>query len=267
VANIATSTPNLLQCIQEDFTDAYNERAAWNSRFNESIAYVIPRRRGVNQVAIPPSQGESGRNTVPPIIDNRADSTATYALGVASDGLCGYTVSPAYPFFKFSFKNQMLNLNKAFRGWLDSVEDVVYSALNRSNFYSINPEVVADAMSLANATSYSDELDNGTIRFIAIHPLEVYFKENEKEEIVVHWRDYMIKKSAAKKLFPERVDDFAQLSIVGNFLSLVIVSARTCTLSLSIAFTIGTNTSVIQQNIPKLFVRLILVPMAVRSLG
>jgi hypothetical protein len=80
------------------------------------------------------------------------DGTALGAAVLATDGIHGYHVSPAFPWFKYAMNRKKVNKISEVREWLQEIEFNMYQALNRSNFYSEMWMYIYDGMTAGTAT-------------------------------------------------------------------------------------------------------------------
>lgn len=89
------------------------------------------------------------------------DPTATFAARVCSGGLNSGLASPSRPWFKIAPAMRGVEIDNAGRRWLDLVEDIVYTALARSNFYDSFAQECEDIVVFGTAPCiiYEDERD------------------------------------------------------------------------------------------------------------
>lgn len=164
------------------------DKSNWIDRMQDVSDYVIPYRGSIIEDSI------KGANKGTKIYDGTAPSAAV----LAADGIHGYHVSPAFPWFKYSMSRKDLNKNKEVRLWLEEIEFAIYSALNRSNFYSEMWSFIYDGFTIATATIYPEEdIAAGKIVFETVHPGEIYIAENKYNEVDVLHRK---RKVSARKL-------------------------------------------------------------------
>ncbi|HEV56766.1 MAG TPA: hypothetical protein ENN87_04625, partial [Phycisphaerales bacterium] len=76
-----------------------------------------------------------------------ADSLQTWA-----DGMFGYIVSPAHPWFRLELAEHALNGYPQVREWLDRVERHLFSLFQHTSFYSAMGQYFYDAGSIGTAT-------------------------------------------------------------------------------------------------------------------
>ena len=111
------------------------------------------------------------------------DGTAVSAAVLATDGIHGYHVSPAFPWFKYVMNRLNLNNLPAVKEWLEEIEYNMYMVLNRSNFYSEMWPYIFDGETMGTAAIIAEEdIGDGRIIFEAVHFGEIYISENKYGE-------------------------------------------------------------------------------------
>ena len=126
------------------------------------------------------------------------DGTALGAAVLATDGIHGYHVSPAFPWFKYAMNRKQVNKISEVREWLQEIEFNMYQALNRSNFYSEMWMYIYDGMTAGTATIFGEEdLNEERISFETVHPGEIYIAENRYGEVDIMHRK---RKQTARQL-------------------------------------------------------------------
>ena len=150
------------------------DKVRFNDRMQEAADYVAPHREDILGTRQP---GEKKGTKI-------YDGTAQGAAVLAADGIHGYHVSPAFPWFKYVVNRKEVNQIHDVRAWLDEVEFNMYMALNRSNFYSEVWSYIFDGLTLGTPPLYAEEdLKSGRIVFESIHPGEAFVQENRFGEI------------------------------------------------------------------------------------
>lgn len=105
------------------------QRSGWESQWRDIAEYVVPRKgRFSGKGSWEPDNGDRRGNKI-------IDSTATRAVRVLAAGMQGGLTSPARPWFRMRLADRELMEFGPVRTWLDDVENRIYSALARSNFY------------------------------------------------------------------------------------------------------------------------------------
>lgn len=112
------------------------------------------------------------------------DGTAQGAAVLAADGIHGYHVSPAFPWFKYMMNRKQVNKIPEIREWLQEIEFNMYMALNRGNFYSEVWMWIYDGITLGSPPLYTEEdISQERISFESVHPGEIYISENRYGEV------------------------------------------------------------------------------------
>ena len=165
-----------------------SDKENWVQRMQDVADYVIPHRDDIRGTLV------SGERKGTKIYDGTAQGAAV----LATDGIHGYHVSPAFPWFKYIMSRKAANEIKEIRLWLEEVEYAMYMALTRSNFYSEMWSFIFDGFTIATAAMYPEEdLSEGRIVFEAVHPGELHIAENQYGEVDVLHRK---RKLSARKL-------------------------------------------------------------------
>lgn len=166
-----------------------SKRTVWEQEWQEIADNVIPIREDIRGTL------QSGQRQGTKIYDGTPVSAAI----LATDGIHGYHVSPAFTWFKYAMARRGLDKLHEIREWLqDGVEFAVYTALNRSNFYDEAWSWIYDGLTLGTAPLYAEEdIGEGKIVFESVHPGEIYIAENKYGEIDVEHRK---RKLTARKM-------------------------------------------------------------------
>ena len=133
----------------------------WIQNYSDLARFILPRRSiWLTQSA----GGLPSPNTMTrglEINENILDPTATFAARICSGGLMSGLASPSRPWFKIIPAIKGAQIDEAAREWLDSVEDVVYTVLARSNFYNAFSQECEDIVIYGTAVNiiYEDEKD------------------------------------------------------------------------------------------------------------
>lgn len=164
------------------------DKSNFNDRMQDVADYVAPHRDDILGTNL---KGEAQGTKI-------YDGTAVGAAVLATDGIHGYHVSPAFAWFKYTMNRKQANENVEVKKWLNEVEHNMYMALNRSNFYAEMWPYIYDGFTLGTSSIYATEdLAAERIMFETIHPGEIYIAENQYGEVDVLHRK---KKITARKL-------------------------------------------------------------------
>ena len=153
-----------------------NEKLNFNTRFQEVADYVAPH---LDDILGNLQKGEQKGSKI-------YDGTAVGAAVLAADGIHGYHVSPAFPWFKYTMNRKKVNDLPMVRDFLQEIEFNMYMALNRSNFYSEMWSYIYGGFTIGSMAIYPEEdLAEGRIIFETVHPGEVFISENKYGEVDV----------------------------------------------------------------------------------
>jgi len=166
----------LVKLITGRQTKLESDKSNCMSRLQDVADYVAPHREDIWGTYL---KGEQKGKKI-------YDGTALGAAVLATDGIHGYHVSPAFPWFKYAMNRKDVNKIPEVREWLQEIEFNMYQALNRSNFYSEMWMYIYDGLTAGTAAIYPEEdLIEDRISFETIHPGEIYIAENRYGEVDV----------------------------------------------------------------------------------
>lgn len=133
----------------------------WLSNYSDLAKFILPRR----SIWLTQSAGglPSPNSMTRGLEINQAilDPTATFATRICAGGLMSGLASPSRPWFKIAPALRGVNIDDEARQWLDTVEDIVYTVLARSNFYNAFAQECEDIVIYGTAVNiiYEDEKD------------------------------------------------------------------------------------------------------------
>lgn len=172
-------------------------RLLWEPTIDNLILYINHGRRSVQDKDLWPGQ-PTGMFVY--------DDTAMLARNMSTDGMVGYLCSRNQPWFaaalpgKFNFprasgmrawSGKRMDEYPLIRKWLQDCETVLYSALNRSNFYDIISMFISDGMTVGTAyLIIEEEIEAGRIVFTVPHFREMYIAENRYGKVDTNYRVY-----------------------------------------------------------------------------
>ncbi len=171
-----------------------SEKTNFVERMQEAADYVAPHRDDVRGTL------QKGLKKGSKIYDGTAQGAAV----LAADGIHGYHVSPAFPWFKYVMNRKQVNKIPAVREWLQEVEFNMYMALNRSNFYSEMWMYIYDGLTLGTPALYIEEdIAEERIVFESVHPGEIYISENKYGVVDVVHRKRKLQARQLVQMFKE----------------------------------------------------------------
>jgi|GEM_PF-409113 len=158
-----------------------SERSSWEAEWKQINKYVFPRRSIFSE-----KKGQAQR-----VGQDIYDGTAIMANNMFANGLMGYFISQAHPWFKNQLPWEEANELPDVREWLDTVEKTIYDDFHNSNFYEEAVEILKDAGALGTACLFmeEDEKNNRPI-FLAIHPKEFYIDTDKYGRVDTVYRSF-----------------------------------------------------------------------------
>jgi hypothetical protein len=177
-----------METIREDY-----ESGLWD----DIGRFVNPRREDIRESDLRNTKGQrKGKSAY--------DGTPLGALNTWADGMQGFLVSGSW--FKSEMDSPQLNDIDDVRFWLQEYDRKMYSAFERSNFYSVLAEWFRDAGSIGTATMFTEEeIGTGRTIYTVIHPREVWVAENQFGEVDTVHRKFMLTARAAFQKFGDEV--------------------------------------------------------------
>lgn len=133
----------------------------WIQNYSDLARFILPRR----SIWLTQSAGglPSPNSMTRGLEINEAilDPTATFATRICAGGLMSGLASPSRPWFKIAPAMRGVTIDDEARQWLDSIEDVIYTVLARSNFYNAFAQECEDIVIYGTAVNiiYEDEKD------------------------------------------------------------------------------------------------------------
>jgi hypothetical protein len=156
-----------------------NDKSSFNDRLQDVADLVCPQREDIRGNLV---KGESKGTKI-------YDGTAVSAAVMATNGIHGYHVSPAFPWFRYTTNRQHANKIKEVKEWLGEIENNMYMALNRSNFYAEMWPYIYDGFTIGTSSIYAEEdIAEDRIVLETIHPGEIFIAENKYGDVDVHHR-------------------------------------------------------------------------------
>ena len=174
------------------------DRTNWLSTWKDVTNYVTPRR----------SDWEIDNTTGKAPTVKIYDTGAISALNLLVDGLQGYCVSNAVPWFKLTLEDKSQQAMAGVADWLESVERVLYSTFSRSNFYEAMNEYLRDGCSIGTATKFvEDNLAAKSVRYSTRHLKEVYITEGADGSVDGVYREFNITNRQAVQRWGDKLTE------------------------------------------------------------
>jgi hypothetical protein len=185
---MAEQDKELITLVTSRQSQLENEKSNFNDRMQDVADFVSPHRDDIRGNLM---KGEKKGSKI-------FDGTAVGAAVLATDGIHGYHVSPAFAWFKYAMNRKQVNNIPEIRSWLDEIEFNMFMVLLRSNFYNEMWGYIYDGFTLGTAAMYQEEdIAQGRTCFEAVHPGEIFIAENRYGEVDVLHRK---RKRSAKQM-------------------------------------------------------------------
>ena len=162
-------------------------RSNWESHWQEIADYVLPRRADVIKDR---SRGDKRTEQI-------YDGTALHALNLLSSSLHGMLTNAATPWFSLRFKQEQLATDENME-WLESANQAMYIAFDRSNFQQEVHLVLLVCILKMILTIFYDLQQDTLKKFI--------FRKILKAELIQYsaaarWLQEILCKCLARKMF------------------------------------------------------------------
>ena len=174
-----------------------DQRLQWEPMIDNIIQFVNHGRRFVQDYNLWDGQ-QTGQEVY--------DDSAMLARNMLVDGMVGYLCSRNQPWFalelpgKFNFprssgmrswSGQRVDAYPQVQRWLQDCQDVMYSALNRSNYYDVVTEFISDGATCGTATvQVEEDVAQAAIVFTVPHFREIFIAENQWGKVDTIYRVY-----------------------------------------------------------------------------
>jgi hypothetical protein len=192
--------------LKSQFSQLKTKRQNWESHWQEVADYCLPRRADVTTTR---SRGDKRTERI-------FDGTALHALELLSSSLHGMLTNAATPWFSMRFKDEDVSGQEENKEWLESCTDVMYMALDRSNFQQEVHELYTDMVAFGTGCMMIEDDEKDFIRFSTRHIKEIYIQENNKGVVDTIHRELKMTARGAYQQFgdklPKRIMKIAQTS-------------------------------------------------------
>ena len=170
----------LAHILIKQYDSLVTQRQTWESHWQEVADYVVPRKADVTKNRSP---GDKRSELV-------FDGTAILAAELLAASLHGMLTNGSTSWFGLRFSDDELNGDDEAKEWLQSVEDVMYQAFNRSNFQEQIAELYLDLVTFGTAVMFVDKDDEQQIRFSTRHIKECFLSEDDKGRVDTVFRKF-----------------------------------------------------------------------------
>ena len=176
---------------EDRLSDMKTARQPWESKWDDFATYILPRR----EVKEP---NDNGKKTGKEVYNEKAVED----IDTFGEGLLGHVIAPQQRWFAARVPFRNLDDNHDVKLWLQIVEDGMYWALSKSNFYDVMIEFFKDGGTFGTAYMYSEEmLIDGRIRFLTEHYFKMYIQEDEYGLVDTVYRVFEMSARQAVKRF------------------------------------------------------------------
>jgi len=175
------------------WTELDTQRSTWESLWQDIADYCVPRKADITR------KRSAG--------DNRAerlfDATAVHSAELLAASLHGMLTNAATSWFSLRYRDPFLDELDEAKEWLQETEEVLYTALARSNFQEQIHELYSDLVTFGTGVMMIEEDDKDDLRFSTRHIAECYLSENDKGRVDTVYRKFKLSARAATDKFGE----------------------------------------------------------------
>jgi hypothetical protein len=144
----------------ERFAQLKADRQTWETKWEDLIAYVMP-RKGFMTGSTSNKPTDAAKNDTSKIFN----STATTALRRLAAGMQSGLTSPMQPWFRLTLADADLAALGTVKAWLQAVEKRIYMALAKGGFYAAAHSIFAELGCFGNGCMFEGESDTTLINF------------------------------------------------------------------------------------------------------
>mgnify|MGYP000666349892 FL=1 len=188
---------DLAKTLLKRFDRLKSNRQNWESHWQEVADYMQPRKADVTKTR---SKGDKRTELI-------FDSSPLQAVELLAASLHGMLTNPATTWFSLRFKGGEFEDNDEAKAWLEDATEVMYNAINKSNFQQEIFELYHDLITFGTAAMFIEEDDEDTLKFSTRHINEMYISENDKGRIDTIFRKFRLTARAAIQKFGANVSD------------------------------------------------------------
>ena len=188
---------DLAKTLLKRFDRLKSNRQNWESHWQEVADYMQPRKADVTKTR---SKGDKRTELI-------FDSSPLQAVELLAASLHGMLTNPATTWFSLRFKGGEFEDNDEAKTWLEDATEVMYNAINKSNFQQEIFELYHDLITFGTAAMFIEEDDEDTLKYSTRHINEMYISENDKGRIDTIFRKFKLTARAAIQKFGANVSD------------------------------------------------------------
>ena len=188
---------DLAKTLLKRFDRLKSNRQNWESHWQEVADYMQPRKADVTKTR---SKGDKRTELI-------FDSSPMQAVELLAASLHGMLTNPATTWFSLRFKGGEFEDNDEAKAWLEDSTEVMYNAINKSNFQQEIFELYHDLITFGTAAMFIEEDEEDTLKYSTRHINEMYISENDKGRIDTIFRKFRLTARAAIQKFGANVSD------------------------------------------------------------
>ena len=188
---------DLTKKLLKRFDRLKSNRQNWESHWQEVADYMQPRKADVTKTR---SKGDKRTELI-------FDSSPLQAVELLAASLHGMLTNPATTWFSLRFKGGEFEDNDEAKAWLEDATEVMYNAINKSNFQQEIFELYHDLITFGTAAMFIEEDAEDTLKYSTRHINEMYISENDKGRIDTIFRKFRLTARAAIQKFGVNVSD------------------------------------------------------------
>ena len=188
---------DLAKTLLKRFDRLKSNRQNWESHWQEVADYMQPRKADVTKTR---SKGDKRTELI-------FDSSPLQAVELLAASLHGMLTNPATTWFSLRFKGGEFEDNDEAKAWLEDATEVMYNAINKSNFQQEIFELYHDLITFGTAAMFIEEDEEDTLKYSTRHINEMYISENDKGRIDTIFRKFRLTARAAIQKFGANVSD------------------------------------------------------------
>lgn len=204
-----------------------DHRRPYEEQFKEIAELVVPKYEFVIDQWLTDTEYDGAKGWDKRQGEKIYDHTAAISLKTLADGLMGYLVPRQSRWFHLIFQHKEIMELPGVRAWVQEVEDLLYDALTRSNFYDELHAAITIAGSFGTVVQYR-EYDEETMapHFATRNPVETMIASNFRGQIDTFYRTFRMTKRQAEQMFDpmnlsERIKDSRNPTKLWTFLHAV----------------------------------------------
>ncbi len=184
------------------------EQQVWKTVWKDIRDYIMP-MRGMFEETDQPNRGDLR-------MDKIVDATPIYAARILANGLRSGLCSPARRWFKPELDDQDLLEWGPAKEFVGKVEEIMYSALDKSNFYQAQAGKYAELGPFGTACTISEEHPQKYFRFVPLTIGSYFICEGPDGAVDTLYRRLWIRAKVAYQRWGDRLSENAKKLVNQN---------------------------------------------------